>query len=66
MSQKIEVVYVVTYESKIEGEWKKLGRVFLHHSDAEKEIETLSWFAQQRRPIIRKFPAKPEVMVMYM
>lgn len=66
MSQKCEIVYVVTHEAKLDGKWEKAGRVFLRHSDAEKEIETLTWFAQQTRPFVRKVSAKPELMVMYM
>lgn len=66
MSQKCEVVYVVTHEAKLDKKWAKSGRVFLRHSDAEKEIETLTWFAQQTRPFVRKVSAKPEMMVMYM
>jgi len=63
MSQKCEIVYVVTHEAKLDGKWEKAGRVFLHQDDAEREIRLLS------NPIhkawVRKVPAKPELMVMY-
>lgn len=66
MSNRVSIVYVVTHETKLDGKWHKHGRVFSHLKDAESEIEQLSWFAKQRRPLVRKVPAKPEYMVAYM
>ena len=63
MRNKINIVYVIKHEAKLDGKWIKSGRVFLHQDDADREIRALS--DTLHKGWIRKVSAKPEIMVMY-
>jgi hypothetical protein len=66
MTQRCEVMYVVTYEAKLDGKWMKSGRIFANRSDAVREITVLTRLAKGYRPFVRKVPAEPQLMMAYL
>ena len=65
MCNQVEVIRIVFHEVKENGKWKKTSRAFMSNADAMREIETLQYFAEQRRPFVRKVVPEPMLTVLY-